>query len=643
MMERIGTPEELEKRRQSVLSSRAPERPRVSVCAGTGCRAMGAQRVVAAFESELDKLGLRGDVEVRATGCHGYCEKGPIVLVAPEETCYLQTTPGDVPEIVSTTLKDKKVVERLLYADPATGARATTETEIPFYRDQQRLVLGANRHIAPTSIDDYLAIGGYRALAKALFEMTPDAVIAEVKDAKLRGRGGGGFPTGLKWEAARNSPGEPKYVVVNGDEGDPGSYMDKSLMEGNPFRVLEGLTIGAYAIGAREGYVYLRREYALAVEHLTSAIGRARELGLLGKNILGSGLDFDVKVHQGAGAFVCGEETALLLTLEGKVGEPRIKPPYPTTGGLWGKPTNINNVETWATVPVLIDEGARAFGAIGTEGSKGTKIFSLVGKIANRGLAEVPMGVTLRDLVYKIGGGIPGGKKLKAVQTGGPSGGCIPERLLDVRVDYEELAAAGSMIGSGWMVVLDEDDCMVEAARYFTEFLAEESCGKCTPCRGGLRQMLKILTRITRGEGRDGDLELLLELEEVAREASLCALGKTGPNAFSSTLRYFRHEYEAHIKEKRCPALACKKLTSFYIEPADCKACMICLRQCPNSAVLGGKDIIHAIDPERCDLCGTCFDVCPPRFQAVKKISGVPIPPPLPEEQRILVRKSKTA
>ena len=641
-MDRLATHADLEKTRQAVLSSRDPNKPCVTVCAGTGCRATGGQRVVAAFDSELEKQGLRAEVDVRGTGCHGYCEKGPIVVIGPEETCYLQTTPEDVAEIVSTTLKEKKVVERLLYADPSTGAKVATEAEIPFYSHQQRLVFGPNRKIDPTSVEDCLAIGGYKALVKALFEMTPEQVIAEVKESGLRGRGGGGYSTGAKWAAARSSPGDQKYVVVNCDEGDPGAYMDRSLMEGNPFAVLEGLTIGAYAIGAQQGYIYVRQEYSLAVDNVLVAIEKARELGLLGKNILGSGLDFDVMVHQGAGAFVCGEETALLLSLEGRPGEPRMRPPYPTTRGLWGKPTNINNVETWATVPVIIGQGARAFGSIGTERSKGTKIFSLVGKITNTGLVEVPMGVTLRDIVYKIGGGIPGGKKFKAVQTGGPSGGCLPEEMLDLRVDFDELTAAGSMIGSGGMIVMDEDTCMVDVARYFTEFLTDESCGKCTPCRGGLRQMHKILTKITRGEGKEGDIERLQQLSELAREASLCALGRTGANPFASTYRHFKHEYEAHIREKRCPARACKELTSLYIDPDKCKACMICLRQCPKSAILGGKNVIHEIDQERCDQCGTCFDVCPPRFDAVSKISGDPIPPPRPEAQRVLERR-KTA
>jgi NADH-quinone oxidoreductase subunit F len=540
-------------------------------------------------------------------------------------------------------LKEKRIVDRLLYVDPTTGETVVRESDIPFYKHQKRDVFGPNRSIEPTSVEDYLAIGGYEALAKALFTMTPEQVIDEVKDAKLRGRGGGGFPTGVKWGIARKAEGDPKYVVVNCDEGDPGAYMDRSLMEGNPFCVLEGLMIGAYAIGAREGYIYVRQEYSLAVENVGRAIGRARELGLLGKDIFGSGFDFDVKVHRGAGAFVCGEETALLLSLEGKPGEPTTRPPYPAVKGLWGKPTNINNVETWATIPSIINQGAEAYAATGTEGSKGTKIFSLVGKITNTGLVEVPMGITLRDIVFKIGGGIPGGKKFKAVQTGGPSGGCIPEDRLDLKVDFDELATAGSMMGSGGMIVMDEDTCMVDVARYFIAFLTDESCGKCAPCREGLRKMHGILTRITEGKGTAGDLDLLQDLSDLAREASLCALGKTAPNPFLSTFRYFRDEYEAHINDGRCPALSCKELISYCIDPAKCMGCQICLKKCPEQAIDGGKKKIHFIIQDRCTNCGTCFDVCPSRYGAVMKVSGEPVPPPIPEEERTVVRKSKSS
>ena len=640
-MPRIESPVELEKLRKGILSRRIPERPCITLCSGTACHATGSKEVAAAIERETEKQGIKAKVDFRRTGCHGFCEKGPIIVIHPEETCYLQVTPEDVPEIISQTFGEKKIVDRLLYVDATTGERVTREPEIPFYKNQQRLVFGPNKLIDPTCVEDYLAIGGYQALAKALFEMTPEQVIEEVKGAKLRGRGGAGFPAGKKWELARNAPGDVKYVVVNCDEGDPGAYMDRSLMEGNPFGVLEGLLIGAYAIGSHEGYFYVRQEYPLALQNLGIAIEQARECGLLGKNILGSGFDFDVKVHRGAGAFVCGEETALLMSLEGKAGEPRPRPPYPAVRGLWDRPTNINNVETWANVPLIINLGAEAFAAIGTEESKGTKIFSLVGKINNTGLVEVPMGITLRDIIYKIGGGIPGGKKFKAVQTGGPSGGCIPEELLDSEVGFDELTRAGSMMGSGGMIVMDEDTCMVDVARYFIDFLTDESCGKCLPCREGLRQMHKILDRITKGRGEEGDLELLEDLSETAVEASLCALGKTAPNPFRSTLRYFKDEYEAHIKEKRCPALSCKDLISYYIDPAKCQACMLCLKKCPVDAIDGAKKTIHIIDQEKCTNCGNCFEVCPSRFDAVRKVSGESVPPPVPQEERAVSKVSK--
>ena len=610
-MRKINSPADLEGLRKDILSKRNPNKPCITLCSGTACRASGSEKVAAAIVQEIEKQGLKGEVDFRRTGCHGFCEKGPIAVIYPEEICYLQVMPEDISEITSRTLKEKKVVDRLLYVDPNTSEKATHESDIPFYKNQERLVFGPNRRIDPKSIEDYLAIGGYQALSKALFEMTPEQVIKEVKEAKLRGRGGAGFPAGMKWEAARNAPGEIKYVIVNCDEGDPGAYMDRSLMEGNPHSVLEGLIIGAYAIGSHEGYIYVRQEYPLAVENVGIAIKQAEQWGFLGENILGSGFDFTIQVHRGAGAFVCGEETSLLMSLEGKPGEPRARPPYPATKGLWDQPTNINNVETWANIPFIINKGAGFFSSTGTEGSKGTKIFSLVGKVNNTGLVEVPMGITLRDIIYKVGGGIPGGKKFKAVQTGGPSGGCIPEEHLDIEVDFDELAKVGAIMGSGGMIVMDEDTCMVDVARYFLAFLADESCGKCVPCREGIRQMLKILTNITEGKGKEGDIELLVELSETTRNASLCALGRTAPNPVLSTIRYFRDEYEAHIKEKRCPAYVCKELISYYIDPDTCQACMICLRKCPVEAIVGGKNRIHVIDQEKCIKCGTCFEVCP--------------------------------
>ena len=640
-MVRLNSPEELEKFRQEIVSKKDTNKPCISICAGTGCLASGASEVIAAFKAEIKKQGLKTDVDTKGTGCPGFCERGPVVVIYPEEICYLGVTSEDVPEIISQTIKEKKVVDRLLYVDPTTGEKAIHEYDISFYKNQERNVICNNIKIDPKNIDDYLAIGGYSALAKAFSRMTDEEVLSEVKKSNLRGRGGGGFPTGRKWEGSRNAPEKIKYVIVNADEGDPGAFMDRGLLEGNPHSILEGLIIGAYAIGSHEGYIYVRQEYPLAVENITLAIKQADEYGLLGKNILGSGFDFKVIVHQGAGAFVCGESTALMTALEGRVGEPRPKYIHSNISGLWNKPTVLNNVETWANVPLIINKGADWFNKFGTEGSKGTKIFSLVGKITNTGLVEVPMGMTLKDIIYKIGGGIPGGKRFKAVQTGGPSGGCIPEELLDLEVGFDELTKAGSMMGSGGMIVMDEDTCMVDVARYFLDFLTDESCGKCVPCREGMRQMLKILTNITEGKGREGDIELLEELSEVAKDASLCALGTSAPNPFLSTLRYFRDEYEAHIREKRCPALSCKELISYYIDPDKCRACMICLKKCPAGAIDGGKNKIHVVDQEKCTKCGTCFEVCPSRFGAVKKISGEPVPSPIPEEERIMIRKSK--
>jgi NADH:ubiquinone oxidoreductase subunit F (NADH-binding)/(2Fe-2S) ferredoxin/Pyruvate/2-oxoacid:ferredoxin oxidoreductase delta subunit len=640
-MARINSTEELEKFRQEILSRRDPEKPCVSICAGAGCLASGANEVMAAFQSEIARQGLTAEIDTKGTGCPGFCERGPILVIYPEEICYLQVKPEDVPEIVSQTLKEKKVVDRLLYVEPSTGEKATHEFEIPFYRNQERILIGSNIKIDPRSLEDYLAIGGYSALAKALFQMTPNQVVEEVKKSNLRGRGGGGFPAGRKWEGSRNAPDPIKYVIVNADEGDPGAFMDRALLEGNPHSILEGLIIGAFAIGAGEGYIYVRQEYPLAVTNISLAIRQAEEYGFLGKNILGSGFDFIVKVHQGAGAFVCGESTALMTALEGRAGEPRPKYIRSNIVGLWGRPSVLNNVETWANVPLIINKGADWFRQYGTESSKGTKIFSLVGKITNTGLVEVPMGIPLKEIIYQIGGGIPGGKRFKAVQTGGPSGGCIPEELLDLPVGFDELTRAGSMMGSGGMIVMDEDTCMVDVARYFLNFLTDESCGKCVPCREGIRQMLKILTNITRGRGKEGDLELLEQLSETAIEGALCALGKSAPNPFLSTLKYFRDEYEAHIKEKRCPALFCKELIAFHIDPEKCQACMICLRKCPAEAISGGKKRIHVVDQAKCTKCGTCFEVCPARFQAVRKLSGEPVPPPVPEEARLIVRESK--
>jgi len=637
-MPRLSSATDLERLRQEILAERDPNKPCVTICSGTGCHAYGSEKVAEAFAKEIQRNGLREKVDIRRTGCHGFCERGTLVVVFPEETCYLRVRPEDVPEIVSRTLIQKETVDRLLYVD-GEGKKVVHEGEIPFYKHQRRIVFGNNRLIDPKSIEDYIALGGYTALAKALLEMTPEQVLDEVKKANLRGRGGGGFPAGIKWETTRNAPGEAKYVIVNADEGDPGAYMDRSLLEGNPHSVLEGLIIGAYAIGSHQGFVYVRQEYPLAVENLNIALEQVREYGLLGTNILGSGFDFDIEVHRGAGAFVSGESSALMTAIEGRAGEPRPKYVRTAISGVWERPSNLNNVETWANVPLIINRGAEWFTSIGTARSKGTKIFSLVGKVNNTGLVEVPMGTTLRDIVYDIGGGIPGGKRFKAVQTGGPSGGCIPESLLDLPVDFDELTKVGSMMGSGGMIVMDEDTCMVDVARYFVNFLAGESCGKCVPCREGLRQMLNILNNICTGKGKEGDMELLEEISEMMTDASLCALGTTAANPVLSTIKYFKDEYEAHIKEKRCPAGVCKELITYYILPDRCQGCLICARNCPTGAITGGKGLVHVIDQEKCTKCGTCLEVCPARFNAVVKLSGEPVPPSVASGTKVVRRK----
>ncbi len=640
-MPRINSPSELEELRQGILSQRDPKKPCITLCSGSACMATGSGEVAASIEAEIEKQGLGDKVSIRKTGCHGFCERGPIIVNHPEHSAYFQLKPEDAEEVVSHAVNGKGVVDRLVYTDPDSEEKIISESDIPFYKHQERVVFGSNGSIDPKVIEDYLAIGGYSALQKALFDMTPEQVLEEIKKSNLRGRGGGGFPAGRKWEETRKAPGDIKYVIVNADEGDPGAYMDRSLLEGNPHSVLEGLMIGAYAIGSNEGYVYVRQEYPLAVENLIIAIEQAEQYGFLGKDILGSGFDFKVIIHKGAGAFVCGESSALMTAIEGRAGEPRPKYIHTAVKGIWDRPSVLNNVETWANVPLIINKGADWFTEIGTDGSKGTKIFSLVGKITNTGLVEVPMGMSLKDIIFKIGGGIPGGKQFKAVQTGGPSGGCIPEELLDLPVGFDELTKAGSMMGSGGMIVMDEDTCMVDVARYFIDFLTDESCGKCVPCREGLRQMLKVLTDITEGNGKEGDIELLEELSEVAKEASLCALGTSAPNPFLSTVRYFRDEYEAHIQEKKCPALSCKELIAFHIDPEKCQACMICGRKCPVDAIDGGKKKIHIVDQEKCTRCGTCYEVCPSRFSAVQKFSGAAIPAPIAEEDRMITRKSK--
>ena len=633
-MNKLKSASDLGELRKQILSRRDPKKPCITVCSGTGCQATGCEKVSAAFQEELDKQKLGGKVDVRRTGCHGFCEKGPIVIIHPDEICYLQVKPEDASEVVSQTMVGGKIVDRLLFVDPITGERIVHESDIPFYKNQKRLLLGNNRKIDPKNIDDYIALDGYAALAKALSSLSPEQVLDEVKKANLRGRGGGGFPAGRKWETTRNAAGDQKYVVVNCDEGDPGAYMDRSIMEGNPHMVLEGLILGAYAIGSHEGFIYVRQEYPLAVQNTTAAIRHCEEYGLLGENILGSGFDFKIRIHRGAGAFVSGESSALMSAIEGKVGEPRPKYVHTSVKGIWDRPSCLNNVETWATVPFIISNGADWFNRMGTEKSKGTKIFSLVGKVNNTGLVEVPMGMPLREIITKIGGGVPNGKKFKAVQTGGPSGGCIPEKFLDLPVDFDELAKAGSIMGSGGMIVMDEDTCMVDTAKYFTHFLADESCGKCIPCREGLRQMLKILNAITAGKATQDDIKRLEELSEVVRDASLCALGQTASNPVLSTLKHFRSEYDAHIKGS-CPAKVCKDLVTYYIDPEKCQACGLCLKNCPAAAISGKKDVVYVIDPVKCIKCDTCFDVCPDKFNAVVKISGEAVPPAVPQGTKV--------
>lgn len=591
-------------------------RAHVLICAGTGCVSSGSKKVEAALTSELVKRGLDKEVKVIETGCHGFCEMGPLLIVYPEGVFYCRVQESDVPELVESHLYKGRIVERLLYKEPLSHEAIPNYTDIAFYKKQMRLVLANCGHINPESLEEYIAQGGYEALGKALTEMTPDQVVAEVKKSGLRGRGGGGFSTGMKWEFTRKAKGEKKYVVCNADEGDPGAFMDRSVLEGDPHRILEGMAVCGYAIGADEGYLYVRAEYPLAIKRLRIAIKQAEEMGLLGENIFGSGFNFHLKIKEGAGAFVCGEETALLASIEGKRGMPRPRPPFPAVSGLWGKPTNINNVETFGNVPQIITQGADWYAAIGTERSKGTKVFALTGRINNTGLAEVPMGITMREIIYDIGGGIPDGKKFKAVQIGGPSGGCLPEELLDLSIDYDSLTQAGAMMGSGGLVVMDETTCMVDVAKFFLNFTQSESCGKCTPCREGTKRMLEILTRITEGEGRPDDIALLESMSSSIKATALCGLGQTAPNPVLSTLRYFRHEYEAHIHDKRCPAGACTKLSGYNITPS-CKGCSLCKKACPVDAITGDVKAVHLIDQAKCIKCGACMAKCP--FKAITK------------------------
>ena len=587
------------------------------VCGGTGCTSSNSDKIAQAFETEIQATGLQDEVKVIRTGCFGLCALGPIVVIYPEGSFYSMVKEENVKEIVDEHLLKGRPVTRLLY-DETVAEDNTIKSldETAFYKKQLRIALRNCGVINPENIDEYIAFDGYAALGKVLTEMTPEQVIQTMLDSGLRGRGGAGFPTGKKWQFAAASKADQKYMICNADEGDPGAFMDRSVLEGDPHSVLEAMAIGGYAIGASEGYIYVRAEYPIAVKRLEIAINQAREYGLLGKNIFGSGFDFDIFIRLGAGAFVCGEETALMHSIEGGRGEPKPKPPFPAVRGLFDKPTNINNVETLANIPQIILKGADWFASIGTEKSKGTKVFALGGKINNTGLVEVPMGTPLRDIIYKIGGGIPGGKKFKAVQTGGPSGGCIPADYLDIAIDYDSLTAIGSMMGSGGMIVMDEDNCMVDIARFFLDFTVDESCGKCTPCRIGTRRMLEILERIVEGKGEDGDIEKLETLAKNIKATALCGLGQTAPNPVLSTLRYFRDEYEAHIKEKRCPAHHCQALLNYVISD-KCRGCTLCAKVCPAGAITGEVRKQHHIDVTKCLKCGACMEKC--RFGAISK------------------------
>jgi len=608
-MTEIKTFVALEALRKKLQNYRNSFKSSLTLCGGTGCQASRAQDLINSVKNELVKQGLEKSVLVRATGCHGFCEQGPIVVIEPGNI------PDDAHEIIAKTVCKGEVVERLLYTDPVSGRTIQNESEIPFYRAQDRQLLAQNRQIDPRSIEDYIAIGGYSALAKTLAGIAPEAIIKEIKASGLRGRGGGGFPTGRKWAECREAPSDEKYTICNADEGDPGAYMDRSILEGNPHLVLEGMMIGAWAIGAQQGYVYVRNEYPLAVEHIRIAVRQARELGLLGENVLGSSFSFDVEIARGGGAFVCGESTALMNSLEGNVGEPRAKDIHTVVDGLWHKPTVLNNVETWANIPSIILNGSKWFTSKGSKNSKGTKILALTGHIKNTGLVEVPLGTTLQTVVFDIGGG-PTGKAVRAVQTGGPSGGCLPIDKFDLPLDFDALTEAGSMIGSGGIVVMDEETCMVDVAKYFLTFLQDESCGKCMPCRLGIDRMLEIITDITEGRGKHEQIDLLEDLANTVSETSLCALGKTAANPVLSTLRYFREEYDTHISQQKCPAGVCQALITYMIDPDICTGCGICKRECPHGAIRGTKKQAHEIDLELCQKCGICKCEC--SFEAIQ-------------------------
>jgi len=593
-------------------------RGHVLVCGGTGCTSSGSNNIIEQFEKSLAEKGLQDEIKVVRTGCFGLCALGPIVIVYPEGAFYSLVTPEDVPEIVEEHLLKGRIVKRLLYKETVVDDNNIKSlNEVDFYKKQQRIALVNCGVINPESIDEYIAFGGYSALGKVLSEMKPQDVIDEIKESGLRGRGGGGFPTGLKWQFTANAQGDKKYVACNADEGDPGAFMDRSILEGDPHSLIEAMAIAAYAVGADEGYVYIRAEYPIAVNRLRIAIEQAKEYGLLGKNIFDSGFNFELDIRLGAGAFVCGEETALMTSIEGHRGEPRPRPPFPAVKGLFGKPTLLNNVETYANITAIINNGAEWFKTIGTESSKGTKVFAVGGKINNTGLVEIPMGTTLREIVYEIGGGIPNGKKFKAAQTGGPSGGCIPANLIDTPIDYDSLISIGSMMGSGGLIVMDEDTCMVDIAKFFLEFTVDESCGKCAPCRIGTKRLLEILNKITSGNGTLEDIDRLEQLCYSIKNAALCGLGQTAPNPILSTLKYFRDEYVAHVVDKKCPAGVCKALLSYVIEPDKCKGCSLCAKKCPVGAIEGVVKNPFTIDTSKCIKCGVCMDSC--KFGAISK------------------------
>ena len=585
------------------------------ICGGTGCRASQSDALAEKLTRELEKQGLENTVQVIMTGCFGFCEKGPIVKVMPDNTFYVEVSPDDAEDIVEEHVVKGRKVSRLLYKDPEKNIEVAESQDMGFYKKQLRIALRNCGFINPEAIDEYIAREGYQALGRVLTEMKPEDTINLIKDSGLRGRGGAGFPAGLKWEFARNNEADQKYVVCNADEGDPGAFMDRSILEGDPHTVLEAMAICGYCIGADTGFIYIRAEYPLAIKRLEIAMEQAREYGLLGKDIMGTGFDFDIELKLGAGAFVCGEETALIHSMEGDRGEPTLKPPYPAASGYNGKPTNVNNVETYANIPVILMKGAEWFSNIGTDNSKGTKVFALAGKINNVGLIEVPMGTTLREVIFEIGGGIKNGKKFKAVQTGGPSGGCLTEKHLDTPIDYNNLLASGSMMGSGGMIVMDEDDCMVSVSRYYLDFTVEESCGKCAPCRIGNKRLYELLDRICTGKGEPEDLDRLRNLGEVIKDTSLCGLGQSSPNPIISTLDNFYEEYEAHVKDKKCPAGTCRDLLEYFILEENCVGCTACARACPVGAISGERKELHVIDQEICIKCGACMEKC--KFDAV--------------------------